>query len=192
MKKALTFLIITVMLFTGCVSSENKKIVRHTLEEYFQHLTLGEFDEANKMTVQVEKEIAAHIEDISVNKLIFEDITYEIWDIYEDGEFLVAETVITQKSLKASYTDAVKEYASYVEDAKVQNKQFTDSALEDKWNEIFYKHVASTKETVSMKCEIKIYVHEDGLTEIHMTSQLRNCLFGGELDAINAISKGEN
>lgn len=190
MKKVLVLLLVTVMLFSGCVSSENKKIVRESLESYFQYLNLGEFDEANKMTVQAEEDISADIENVSVNKLIFQNIKYEIWDIYEEGDFLVAETVITQKSLKAAYIDTVSEYASYVESAKAQNKSFTDSALEDKWNEIFYKHVASTKETITLKCEIRLIPYSDGTVEIYMTSQFRNCLFGGELDAIKALQKG--
>ena len=189
MKKAVALLLVFLLLFTGCVSSENKKAVNDTLERYFTALNSGDFEKANKMTVQAEENISATIKDASGNKLIFNDITYDVWDISQRDGVLIAETVITQKSLKAAYIDTVSEYATYVEDAKSKNKEFTDKALEDKWNEIFYKHVSDTKETVSMKCEIFIAFNDDGSTYIYMTSDFRNCLFGGELDAINSIKE---
>ena len=189
MKRIAVLLIACLLLFTGCVSSENKKAVNSTLEKYFTALKEGDFETANKMTVQVEENLSASIEDVSVNKLIFRDIAYDVWDISEKEGVLIAETVITQKSLKAAYIDTVSEYAKYVEEAKSKNKEFTEKALEDKWNEIFYKYVADTTETVSIKCEIFIAFNDDGSPYIYMTSDFRNCLFGGELDAINSIKE---
>lgn len=189
MKRIAVLLIACLLLFTGCVSSENKKAVNSTLEKYFTALKEGDFETANKMTVQVEENLSASIEDVSVNKLIFRDIAYDVWDISEKEGVLIAETVITQKSLKAAYIDTVSEYTKYVEEAKSKNKEFTEKALEDKWNEIFYKYVADTTETVSIKCEIFIAFNDDGSPYIYMTSDFRNCLFGGELDAINSIKE---
>ncbi len=189
MKRVVALLVVYLLLFTGCVSSESKKAVNNTLEKYFTALNSGDFETANQMTVQAEENISAFIKDASVNKLIFKDITYDVWDISEREGVLIAETVITQKSLKAAYIDTVSEYAKYVEDAKEKNKEFTDKALEDKWNEIFYKYVSDTKETVSMKCEIFIAFNDDGSPYIYMTADFRNCLFGGELDAINSIKE---
>lgn len=189
MKRVVALLVVSLLLFTGCVSSESKKAVNNTLEKYFTALNSGDFETANQMTVQAEENISASIKDASVNKLIFKDITYDVWDISEREGVLIAETVITQKSLKAAYIDTVSEYAKYVEDAKDKNKEFTDKALEDKWNEIFYKYVSDTKETVSMKCEIFIAFSDDGSPYIYMTADFRNCLFGGELDAINSIKE---
>lgn len=186
MKKLIVPLLIAVMLLTGCVGSEDKKYVRETLSAYFAALNAGEYEKANAYTVRAEEDIYEDIDDESVNDVIFENISYEIWSIDKEGDFLIAEVVIRQLSIKTAYIDAVKEYAKYVEDAKAGNKVFTDEALEDKWNEIFFKHVSKVEETVTMKCDV--YIHRGETPEILMTSDFRNCLFGGELDAIKMLN----
>jgi hypothetical protein len=185
MKRLVILLLVCMLAFTGCVSSENKQLVRNTVEEYFNCLNAGEYDKANKMTAQADEKISSKIEDIAVNDLIFKGVSYEIWDIKEQDGYLVAEIVVTQISLKAAYVDTVKEYAKYVEDAQNSNKSFTDQALEQKWNEIFYKHVSSLSEKTAIKCDVLI--KNDGEVKIMMTAAFRNALFGGELDAINAL-----
>lgn len=183
MKRLLAILLLCAVLLTGCVSSESKKTVRATLENYFGYLTAGEYSKANEMTVQADESISKDIEDIKVNDLIFQGVQYEIWNISENDGYLKAEIVVTQISLKAAYVDTVKEYAVYVENAIKENKTFTDAALEMKWNEIFYKYVASTTEKTAIRCEVLI----NSESKILMTADFRNALFGGELDAINAL-----
>ena len=189
MKRALTLFLILILLFTGCVSSETKSLVRNTLKDYFAFLDAGDFEYANAMTVQGDESISHEIEDISVNRLIFKGIEYELWNITEEDGYIIADVVVTQKSLQAAYIDTVREYAAYVENAKAQNKVFADSALEDKWNEIFYKYVADTSERTSIRCNIKMEKTAEGKLNILMDAEFRNALFGGELDAINALSK---
>lgn len=189
MKKALALIIVCLLLFTGCVSNKDKKTVNSTIDQYFTYLKSKEYDKANLMVVKAEEDIAASIEASAVNDLIFKDIEYEVWNIFSEGGYLVAETVITQVSLKAAYIDAVKEYSDYVEHAQSQNKSFTDQALEEKWNEIFYKHVASAEEKILLKCNIYISVEEGKEPQILMTADFRNCLFGGELDAIKTLNQ---
>lgn len=188
--KKLICLLLCLLLFTGCVSSENKKIVRETVEEYFDALILKDYDKANAMTVSGDDTISAKIEKNSVNDRIFKDISYEIWNITEEDGLLCADIIVTQISLQAAYTEAVKEYAKYVEDANSQNKEFTDEALETKWNDIFYKYVSKVTEKVSLRCNVYIKVEESKEPVIIMTADFRNALFGGELDAIKALQKG--
>ena len=99
------------MLLTGCVGSEDKKYVRETLSAYFAALNAGEYEKANAYTVRAEEDIYEDIDDESVNDVIFENISYEIWSIDKEGDFLIAEVVIGQLSIKTAYIDAVKEYA---------------------------------------------------------------------------------
>lgn len=188
--KKIVCMLLCLFLLTGCVSSDKKKTVRNTLEAYFDALVSKDYDKANSMVVLGDENISAEIEKSNVNDVIFKDISYEIWDITEVDGFLCAEVIITQISLQAAYTDTVKEYAEYVEEAKKQNKVFTDEALENKWNEIFYKHVTKVEEKISLKCDVFILQEKDKDPQIVMTKELRNCLFGGELDAINALQKG--
>ena len=188
--KKLICLLICLLLLTGCVSSENKKTVRETVETYFNALVSMDYDKANSMVVSYDETISATIEKSNVNDVIFKDISYEIWNITEEEDgLLCADVVITQISLQAAYTDAVKEYALYVEEANAQNKKFTDEALEGKWNDIFYKYVSAVTEKVSLRCNVYIQT-DDETPVILMTADLRNALFGGELDAIKALQKG--
>ena len=193
MKRALAITIVCLLLFTGCISNADKKTVNSIIDQYFTRLKAGEYDKANLMAVQAQEEIAASIEASPVNDLIFKDIKYEVWSISKKENYLVAETVITQISLKAAYIDAVKEYSDYVELAKSQNKSFTDQALEEQWNKIFYKHVADVKETTVLKCDVYIDISDEKNPKILITADFRNCLFGGELDAIKILNqvKGE-
>jgi len=159
------------------------------LDQYFSCLKSREYEKANQLVVQADENIIFSIEASAVNDLIFKDIKYEIWKIYSKDKYLVAETVVTQISLKSAYIDTVKEYAEYVEEAKNQNKIFTEQALKEKWDEIFYKHVASVKEKSVFKCDIYINVEDKNSPQILMTADFRNCLFGGELDAINMLNQ---
>lgn len=188
--KKLVCIILCLFLLTGCVSSEKKEIVRDTLKNYFNALIAREYDKANLMVISGDENISHEIEGTSVNDVIFSDISYEIWDITEEEEYLCAEIVVTQISLHSAYTEMVKEYAAYVETVKSQNKVFTDEALEDKWNDIFYKYVSKVTDKVSLKCNVYILAEENKNPVIVMTKEFRNCLFGGELDAINALQKG--
>ncbi len=189
MKKLLAVMIICLTLITGCVSNSDKKTANSTIAQYFSYLKASEYEKANEMVTQADENIVASIEKSAVNDLIFKDIQYEIWDISFKNGYLVAETVVTQISLKAAYIDAVKEYASYVEEAERQNKSFTDQALKEKWDEIFYKYVSSVKEKTVLKCDIYINVEDAENPKLLMTADFRNCLFGGELDAINTLNK---
>ncbi len=193
MKKAIAIVVVCLLLFTGCVSSVDKKTANTTIEQYFTYLKSKDYDNANSMVIQGDEDILPSIEASSVNDLIFEDIKYEVWNISKQDNYLIAETVVTQISLKAAYIDAVKEYSRYVENAQKENKSFTDQALEEKWNEIFYKYVSSVNETAVLKCDIYIDISDENNPKILMTADFRNCLFGGELDAIKILNqvKGE-
>lgn len=188
--KKIVCIILCLFLLTGCVSSENKETVKNTLDAYFEALKTRDYEKANSMVVLGDETISASIESNNVNDVIFKDVTYEIWDITEEEDFLCAEVVITQISLQAAYADTVKEYADYVAEAKKQNRVFTEEALENKWNDIFYKYVSKVKDKVSLQCTVYILREKDKEPVIVMTKEFRNCLFGGELDAINALQKG--
>ena len=188
--KKLICVFLCLLLLTGCVSSEKKQTVKSTLENYFNALKLNDFETANSFVLAGEENVLAEIEKSSVNDIIFKDISYDIWGISEKDGFLCADIVVTQISLQSAYIDTVKEYSQYVEDAKKQNKEFTDEALENKWNEIFYKHVSKVKDKVSLRCDVYIKIEENNAPVIIMTLDFRNCLFGGELDAIKALQKG--
>lgn len=188
--KKLICILLCLFVLTGCVSNEKKEIVKATLEEYFNALTLNDFEKANSLVISGDGKISAEIKKSSVNDIIFKNISYEIWNVTEADGVLCADVIVTQMSLKAAYIDTVKEYSLYVEDAKKQNKEFTDEALENKWNEIFYKHVSKVEEKISLRCNVYIKAEENKNPQIIMTADFRNCLFGGELDAINALQKG--
>lgn len=188
--KKLICVLLCLLFLTGCVSSEKKQTVKSTLENYFSALKLNDFEKANSFVLAGEENISAEIEKSSVNDIIFKDISYDIWNISENDGLLCADIVVTQISLQSAYIDTVKEYALYVEEAKAQNKVFTDEALENKWNEIFYKHVSKAEDKISLRCDVYIKVEENKAPAIIMTADFRNCLFGGELDAIKALQKG--
>ncbi len=188
--KKLICVFLCLFLLTGCVSAEKKETVRNTLESYFAALKINDFEKANSYVISGEENISAEIEKSSVNDIIFKNVSYEIWNITEVDGLLCADVVVTQISLQTAYIDTVKEYSQYVEDAKKQNKEFTDEALENKWNEFFYKHVAKVEDKISLRCHVYIKIEENKTPAIIMTADFRNCLFGGELDAIKALQKG--
>ena len=187
MKKVLALLVLLTLLFTGCVSAQNKKLVQNTVKDYFICLNNKEYDLANQMVIKANQDIEPQIVKTQVNDLMFQDVKYEIWNVTEQDGYLIAETVITQLNIKAAYISTVKEYADYIENANNENKTFSDQALEEKWNEIFYKHVSGLNERSTFKCDIYISV-SDGTPKILMTADFRNALFGGTLDAIKSLN----
>ena len=188
MKKVLAVFIICALLFTGCVSGKNKKLVQDTVSQYFSYLKNNDYDNANLMVEVGNEDITPRITKNAVNDLLFEDIKYEVWNIREENGYLVAETVITQLSIKTAYILTVKEYADYIENAQKENKTFSDTALEEKWNEIFYNHVSSLTEKATFKCDIYIVSEDETTAKILMTASFRNALFGGMLDAIQSLN----
>ncbi len=186
MRKILA-LVLCLLLFCSCASSSEKKTVNETLTSYFLALNKGDYASANALVVQADKNIKAEIEANSVNDYIFKDVSFEVWKIYVEQEYLCADIVVRQYNLSKAYTDTITEYGQYLEDATAQNKEFNDSALEQYWNSFFYKHVTKIEEKNSFHCTIKIQAGET--PKILMTAQFRNALFGGELDAINALNQ---
>ena len=191
MKKALAIFVICCLMFTGCVSSKNKKLATNTVEQYFTYLKNQNYDSANLMVQVGNEDITPEIKKSAVNDLLFKDIQYEIWNIKEQDGYLIAEAVITQLSIKSAYILTVKEYATYVENANNENKTFSETALEEKWNEIFYNNVSSLTEKATFKCDIYISVEDESAPKILMTASFRNALFGGTLDAIQSLNKQE-
>lgn len=187
MKKVLAVLVLLTVLFTGCVSNQNKKLVQNTVKEYFTYLNNKDYVSANQMVIKGNEDIEPEIYQNAVNDLMFSEVQYEIWNIAEQDGYLVAETVITQLNIKAAYISTVKEYAEYIENANNENKTFSEQALEEKWNEIFYKNVSGLTEKAVFKCDIYISV-QDGTPKILMTADFRNGLFGGTLDAIKSLN----
>ena len=188
MKKFLAVFVICCLLFTGCVSNKNKKLVQDTVKEYFTFLKNQDYDSANLMVTVGNEDITPDITKSAVNDLLFKDIQYEIWNIREQDGYLVAETVITQLSIKTAYISTVKEYAQYIENAENENKTFSETALEEKWNEIFYNNVSSLTEKATFKCDIYISLEDESVPKILMTAPFRNALFGGTLDAIESLN----
>lgn len=187
MKRAVILLLSFLLLFSGCSSGE-QDIVQNTIASYFAFLRAGDYDSANTLTVQADEEITAAIEKSQVNDYIFKDITYEIWGIEknrDDGLFYI-DIVVRQLSLKKVYENTVKDYNEYIIRANAEGKNFTDEVLEEKWNEIFFNQVKQTHDRTSLRCTLPVRI-EEGAAVLFMTAQFRNCLFGGELDAINAL-----
>lgn len=187
MKRVLVLLLGLTLFFCGCVSSADRESVQNTIASYFSSLRAGDYASANALTVQADETIAAAIEKNDINDYIFADISYEIWGIEkgEDGLFYV-DLVVRQLSLKKVYESTVREYNDYIIRANTEGKIFTDEALEEKWNEIFLKHVKQTHDRTSLRCTVPVRI-EEASAVILMTAPFRNCLFGGELDAINAL-----
>ena len=186
MKRTIVLLLRLLLLFSGCTSSAEQELVQNAIASYFAFLCAGDYDSANTLTVQADEEISAAIEKNEINDYIFKDITYEIWGIEknrEDGLFYV-DIVVRQLSLKKVYENTVKDYNEYI--SNTEEKNFNDEALEAKWNEIFLKHVKQTHDRTSLRCTLPVRIEEDAAVLL-MTAQFRNCLFGGELDAINAL-----
>ena len=186
MKRTIVLLLSLLLLFSGCTSSAEQELVQNAIASYFAFLCAGDYDSANTLTVQADEEISAAIEKNEINDYIFKDITYEIWGIEknrEDGLFYV-DIVVRQLSLKKVYENTVKDYNEYI--SNTEEKNFNDEALEAKWNEIFLKYVKQTHDRTSLRCTLPVRIEEDAAVLL-MTAQFRNCLFGGELDAINAL-----
>ncbi len=188
MKKVLAIFVLCALLFSGCVSNQNKKLVQETVKEYFTYLNNKDYVSANQMVIKGNEDIDALINQNAVNDLMFKDVQYEIWNIKERDGYLVAETVITQLNIKAAYILTVKEYADYIETANNENKSFSEQALEEKWNEIFYKNVSGLTEKAAFKCDIYINIEDTEAPKILMTADFRNALFGGTLDAIKSLN----
>ncbi len=190
MKKLISALsvILLAVLLAGCMSSGEKASVRSTVASYFAYLSAGEYASANAMCVQVSDDIKAEIDDCDVNDYIFKDISYEIWSMKKDSDsgLVYVDTVIEQMSLVKAYGETIKEYSEYLAKCEAESKEFTDRGLENEWNAIFLKHVKTTDERVSMRCTVIV---SPASGHIYMTADFRNCLFGGELDAINAINE---
>ncbi len=183
---ALSVLLLAAML-SGCMPSSEKASVKSTVAAYFSYLASGEYASANSMCIQVSDEIKAEIDDCDVNDYIFKDISYEIWSMKKDSNsgLVSVDMVINQMSLYSAYRETIKEYSAYISECKAAGKEFTEQGLENEWNVIFLKHVKTTQERVSMHCTAIISPTSG---TIYMTADFRNCLFGGELDAINAIN----
>lgn len=185
MKRVLLIWLCLALLLAGC-SQKEQALVQSTLEAYFSALRAGDYDAANALTAQADADIAPGIEKSEINDYLFRDITYEIWGIEKnkkDGRFY-ADVVVRQLSLKKVYESTVKDYNDYI--VANAGKNFTDEALEAKWNEIFFKYVKQTYDRTSLRCTVPVEIKGDTAV-LFMTAQFRNCLFGGELDAINAL-----
>ena len=135
-------------------------VVKETVSISIERPTFG--------TVAIEKEFV----------LEMEDRDYPIELEIAPEEYLEEEIELLHQKAEA-YLDSV---------ILAENKSFSEQALEEKWNEIFYKNVSGLTEKATFKCNIYISIEDINAPKILMTSDFRNALFGGTLDAIKSLN----
>lgn len=183
MKKLLACALVIASLFLVACSpaKANAKI---TVEEYLTALNSLDYTLANSLAIKDTQDLQAEITQSKANDKIFKNLKFNILNVYkEDGNYIVT-LIIEQLSLTSVYTDTIADYSSYVEAAKNQGKTYSDAALKAKWDEFFEARLSSATTVASFHCKAIVAKTEEG-NKILMTSDLRNALFGGALDAIN-------
>lgn len=183
MKRVLSCALIAISLFLVACSPA-KANAKSTVEAYLNALTALDYSTANSLAIQDSTNLQAEITQSKANDKIFKNLKYQILNVYkEDGNFHIT-LIIEQLSLTSVYTDTISDYSAYVESAKNQGKTYSDSALKAKWDEFFENRLSSAQTIASFPCEAIVLATSEG-NKILMTSDLRNALFGGALDAIN-------
>ncbi len=179
-------LLLCIVCFCGCISAKEKQLVEQTVNDYFLHLKQLSYESANEMTVKADESISNLITSSKENDFLFQDISYEIWSVGVEGDMLYADVVVNQHSMSKVYSLTVAEYAEYAKKADVDNKSLTKEELKEFWDNSFYKNISENTERVSTWC--RVYIQKGEPLKILMTKELRNALFGGALNAINALS----
>ncbi len=178
MKKLLALILVVTSLFLVSCAPANAK---STVETYLKALSSLDYSLANSLVVKGEDSLKAEIEQSDENDKIFKNLSFEILNVSKTSDGYCVTLIIKQLSLTTVYIDTISDYTSYVQAAKLQGKTYSDTALKTKWNEFFSKHLSSANTVTSFACEATVTTEG----KILMTSQLRNALFGGALDAIN-------
>lgn len=189
-KKLLCAFTAVLLLFSGCASESEKSAVRDGFERYFAYLNENDYASANAITFDPDTSdgIVSDITSGAVNDYIFKKVSYEIWGISKDGDVFNVDTVITQLSLASAYASSAREFAEYMSEAEKTGKEFSQSAVDKKFDELLYNSVQKEENFVSFRCTVPCVI-QDGMLRIGMTDSFRNALFGGELDAINSMEK---
>lgn len=189
MKKTLLPLLLVILLtFSGCVSESEKSTVREGFEKYFEYLSSCDYSSANALTFDPDPDdgIISDINSCAVNDMIFKKVSYEIWGISKKDGIIYVDTVIEQVSLVSAYATTAEEFARYKADGESTGKEYGDSALEKKFDEMLFNNLNSEEVFSSYRCTVPCYI-ENGVLYIGMTDRFRNALFGGELDAIKSM-----
>ncbi len=190
MKKIIAVsLIAVILILSGCVSANERSTVKDGFETYFAFLQHGDYASANAMTFDADENdgIEKDIKENSVNDFIFQKITYEIWGISCENDIYYADLIIKQLSLSSAYGATAEEFDAYLKEAEQTGKSFSQYAIDDVFDRFFYKNLQNEEKFITLKCTVPCRV-TDGSISIGMTSDFRNCLFGGELDAIKTLN----
>lgn len=190
MKKIFSILLIAViLLLVGCVSSNEKAIIADGFETYFSHLKNKEYDLANSMAFDADEndKIESEIKQNSVNDFIFEKLSFELWQISRQDEIYYADIIVKQLSLASAYGTTAGEFNIYLREAELSGKSFSQHALDETFDKMLFKNLQNEENYLKLKCSVPCRI-TDGKLCIGMTAEFRNCLFGGELDAIKSLN----
>lgn len=189
MKKIILSLLLVILLtFSGCVSESEKTAVREGFKKYFDYLSSCDYASANALTFDPDPDdgIISDINSCAVNDMIFKKVSYEIWSISKKDGVIYVDTVIEQVSLVSAYASTAEEFAQYKEIGESTGKEYSESALENKFDEMLFNNLNSEEVFSTYRCTVPCYI-ENGVLYIGMTDRFRNALFGGELDAIKSM-----
>lgn len=174
MKKRIFLLLLCLILVVSSCSAPTN-VAEATVNEVFLLLRQGKFTEASAYFLPEEDGVSTEIADTSFNRTLFSDIEVDVWHTDKTE----AELCITQKSMHRVYMLAIDKTAGMVLSTNA-DKQLWANAVAEALNE--------TKETAVFVVTVPLS-YENETVRLKMTNELRNALFGGELDAINAFDK---
>ena len=178
MKKRIFLLFLCLILVVGGCSTQTN-LTENAVNDLFSLLRQGRFTEASAYFLPGEDGASAEIADTALNRARFAGIEADVWRADKNE----AELCITQKSMHRVYALAMEKTAGLAFSTDT-DKQLWANAVAEALNE--------TTETAVFVVTVPLS-YETETVRLKMTNELRNALFGGELDAINAFDKiGEN
>ena len=130
------------------------------------------YEEANELVAfSSDSAIKKDIEQSEFNDIILKNLSFQFWGVSKKDGVFYANVVVEQISMQSVYAFALKQ------------AQQDGTISEEAWNSAVLNGLKSCTEKFRMQCSVETTLYNNKLC-IVMTPELKNCIFGGELDAI--------
>ena len=162
------------------------------LEEMFRDLKAGKIEEANKYVDykelanipalgSLEEESTEEVKDSENEKILFEELQWNIKKIEKNDEEAKIEVEVTNRDYKTIFENFTKKIVQKV----LNNENVTDAETEQ-----YLKDEINNKEISPLTTTQTITVHkQDGKWKVMADENLRNAIFPGLSEAVNGYAE---